>query len=150
VARALSGQHGPQFPRGAVAIGDEGGSVPQSRDEPRGAALAGRDIAGEVHTANHALPRESGGALQQVVAALRNHVGEQVGHQPAVGRVSAGIGLVGLDIADAGLDGGLDLARPQAPEALLGGAHVLARLVFHRLGQAGNVWQTCEGALVDA
>jgi hypothetical protein len=76
VAGALSGQHGAQFLRGPVAGGDEGGAAAQLRDEPRGAALAGRQVAGEVHAANHALPREFGGARQQLLAALGNHVGE--------------------------------------------------------------------------
>jgi hypothetical protein len=76
VAGALSRQYGAQFLRGAVAVGDELGILPQLPDEPGGAALAGRQVAGKMHAAHHALARECSGARQQPIPALGHHVGE--------------------------------------------------------------------------
>jgi hypothetical protein len=60
--------------------------------------------------------------------------------------VAAGIGLVRRHVADAGRDPGFHLARPQPPEAALGGAHVRADLVFDLIGQPHDARQVGEGA----
>jgi len=57
VAGPLS-QRGAQFLRGPVAIRQEGGTAAHVLHQPGCAALAGLEIAREVHAAHHALPGE--------------------------------------------------------------------------------------------
>lgn len=112
MAGALSGGDGlAQLPAGAFAGRDKVGTAPQLFHDPGRATLAGFEVARKMHTAHHALPREFDGARQQRVAALRDHVREQIAHQVAIDCVPAGVGQVGLHIADAGPDRGFDFAR---------------------------------------
>jgi hypothetical protein len=75
VAGPLS-QRRPQFLRGPIAVGQEGGTAVHVFHQPGRAPLAGFEIAGEMHAAHHALPGEFGRARQQLRAALRQQVGQ--------------------------------------------------------------------------
>jgi hypothetical protein len=134
LSRGWQVQRGPQFLGGALAIREERRTAPQALHEPVGAEPPGRHVTRKMHAAHHALAREAGGASQQRVAALGHHVGEQIAHRVREGRVAARIRQVGGDVADARLDAGFDLARPQAPEMPLGGAHVAADVVLDVIG----------------
>jgi hypothetical protein len=88
-----------------------------------------------MHAANHALPREFIGARQQCFAALGDHVGQQQGHDVAVGGVAAGIRKIALHVADAGSHARFDLVGTQAAEAVFRRAHVRAHVVFRAPGE---------------
>jgi hypothetical protein len=77
MARALGGcERRAQLPSGPLGRGDEGGVKTHPLDQPQCAPLAGFHVAGEMHAANQALPREFGRSRQQDVAAFRRELGE--------------------------------------------------------------------------
>lgn len=63
-----------QFLCGAVTVGDEGGIATQPFHQPGRATLAGIEVAGEVHAADHALARIFRRARQQLFTPFRQHV----------------------------------------------------------------------------
>jgi len=73
VAGSLS-KRGAQFLRSPVAIRDEGGIATQAHHQPGRAALASVQVAGKMHTADHALPCVFRRARQQLRAPLGQHV----------------------------------------------------------------------------
>lgn len=67
---------GAQLLRGTVVVGDEARFAAQPLHQPLGTDLAGLDVAWKMHAADHALPREMGSALQELLAARGQHVGQ--------------------------------------------------------------------------
>jgi hypothetical protein len=74
VAGALNRDQAAQFAPGPFAIRQEAGILPQLPDDPRRGCLAGRQVAREVHAADHALSCELGGARQQLRPPRGHHV----------------------------------------------------------------------------
>lgn len=92
MAGALSArQGGAQFATGGLRVALKFGiSLHFLHQRLRGDS-PGDQVAGEVHTADHALTREFARPCVQLEGAFGRHVGEQVGHRVAVGRMSAGV-----------------------------------------------------------
>jgi len=132
VAGALSArQGGAQFDGRGPRIALELGTAAHFTHQRLRRDSSGDQVAGEVHSADHALAREFTCPGVQLFRALGRHVGQQVGHGIGVGRISAGVRKVTTHIVDARLDPGFHFVGPQAAEALLGRAHVPADGVLH-------------------
>jgi hypothetical protein len=132
VAGALSArQGGAQFDGRSLGIALKLGTAAHFVHQCLRRDSSGDQVAGEVHSTDHALAREFTCPGLELVGALGRHVGQQVGHGIGVGRMSAGVGKIAAHIVDAGLDPGFHFVGPQPAEALLGRAHVPADGVLH-------------------
>ncbi len=135
MAGALSAQEGgAQFDGRGLRIALEVGAAAHFAHQCLRRDASGDQVAGEVHSTDHALAREFTRPCLQLAGALGRHVGQQVRHGIGIGRMSAGVRKITPHIVDAGLDTGFHFVGPQAAEALLGRAHVPADRVLHVFG----------------